>query len=202
MAASVTAYEDAAAAFLQKYRLGSKVYGDEIIAFAQNHANGLANDLLVGDKTKQMTAIRRHLNSGASSRSFAEDERYYIDVIDAKRKVFAVRKLADYVQNKATLAFSKSTKAALAPIQSSRREIDDLKLEELDEDQRKELETRTAEFTTLEVPLKKLYNEQAIERFVGRLLTNGQTREQALQLVKLLGMMTLEVKLIEMTSAE
>src|SRR5262245_9377388 len=97
-------YEDAAAAFLQEYPLGTKVRGEEIIAWSQDHADGLASDLLIGDDSKKLTALRRHLNSGAASRRFAEDERFVIDVSDAKRKVFVVRKLAEYVSGKAAQA--------------------------------------------------------------------------------------------------
>src|SRR5215831_9126603 len=112
--ASINQYEDAAAAFLQQFPLGTKVGGEDIVNFATEHANGLAPDLLIGDGSKQLASLRRHLNSGGSSRSFAEDERFYIETLDAKRKMFVIRRFADHVQAKAALVFSKSTKAALA----------------------------------------------------------------------------------------
>lgn len=198
--ADFTGYEDAAAAFLQQYPPGTKVLGEDVIAFARDHANGLASDLLIGNDGKKLLAILRHLNAGGASRRFAEEERFRIVTIDAKRKIYTIRRLADHVQVKAMQVFGKSTKAALAPIASSRKEIDDLKLEELEQEQRQELETRKVEYTKLEVPLKKLYNEQAVERWVTRLVARGHTPEKAAQLIQDLGMMKLEMKLIELTS--
>lgn len=200
--ADFTGYEDAAAAFLQQFPLGTKVSGEEIIVFAEEHRNGLTADLLIGGDGKKLSSLRRHLNAGGASRRFAEDERFYILTSDAKRKIFTVRRLADHVQSKASAVFSKTAKGALAPIKLSRKEIDDLKLEELDDDQRQELEAKRVEYTKLEVPLKKLLNATAIERWTDRLVSKGYSPQQATQLIKDMGSMQLEMKLIAMTSPD
>lgn len=197
---SFVKYEDAAAAFLQSYPLDALVRGEEILTWAQDHADGLANDLLIDDDSKKLSALRRHLNSGGASRSFAEDERFVIDVTDAKRKIFKVRKLADHVHDKATMAFGKSVTGALSPIKSSKRAIEDIKLDELDEPDRQALEARMNELTSLQTPLKKLFNNQTIERWVFRLEARGYTKEQARNLVELLPTLRREMKLIEATS--
>src|SRR5262245_19029524 len=79
--------ENAAAAFLQAFPLGTEVSGAQIIAWAQDHA-GLASDLLVIGDDKKLLSLRRHLNTGPSR--LAEGERFQIEVIDGKRKVFKV----------------------------------------------------------------------------------------------------------------
>jgi hypothetical protein len=94
--ANLAKYEDAAAAFLQAYPLGTRVHGEEIVAWAADHADGLASDLLLDNDGMKLNALRRHLNSGGASRRFAEAERFYIDVTDAKHKVFAIRRLVDH----------------------------------------------------------------------------------------------------------
>jgi energy-coupling factor transporter ATP-binding protein EcfA2 len=193
-------YEDAAAAFLQQFPLETKVRGEDIITFAKDHANGLANDLLIGDDSKKLSAVRRHLNSGGASRSFAEEERFYIDVSDAKRNIYVIRKLADHVHDKATMAFGKSVNGALSPINTSKRAIEDIKLEELDEADRNALEARMNELTALQTPLKKLFHSQTIERWVFRLEARGYSKEQARNLVELLPTLTQELKLIKATS--
>jgi len=193
-------YEDAAASFLQQHPLESKVRGEDIITFARDHANGLASDLLVGDDSKKVSALRRHLNSGGASRSFAEEERFCIDVSDAKRKIFVVRKLADYVHDKATAAFGKSVHGALMPINNSKKAIEDIKLDELDEDQREALEARMNELTAIQVPLKKLFNDQTIKRWTFRLEQKGYSKEQARNLVELLPTLSKEMKLLKATS--
>jgi len=193
-------HKDAAAAFLQDYPLGTKVRGEEIIAWAQDHADGLASDLLIGDDGKKLSALRRHLNSGAASREFAEAERYVIDIEDAKRKVFVIRQLAEFIDRKSTVTFSKSVNGALAPIKASQRAIDDLKLDELDEDLRKSLEQHRKEQEAAFAPMKRFLNQQAIDRWVLRLEADGYTKDQALALMKRLPTYQQEMKILRATS--
>jgi hypothetical protein len=192
-------YEDAAAAFLQKYPLGTKVRGEDIIAWAETHANGLASDLLIDDDSKKLGALRRHLNTGAASRSFAEDERFVIDVNDAKRKVFTVCRLADYVHAKSEMAFTKSVSGALSPLKQSQKAIEDIKTEELEDAERIALENRMQELVSTMTPLRKVLNEASVNRYVLVLESNGYSKEQALNLVELLPQMQREIKLINST---
>jgi len=193
-------HKDAAAAFLQAYPLGTKVRGEEIIAWAHDHSDGLASDLLIGDEGKKLSALRRHLNSGAASREFVEAERYVIDIEDAKRKVFVVRNLAEFVNIRSAATFSKSVNGAIAPIKAQQKAIDDIKLEELDEDLRKELEQHKKEADVALAPIKKLFNQQAIDRWVLRLEADGYTKEQALALMKRLPTYQREMKILRATS--
>jgi hypothetical protein len=193
-------FEDAAATFLQTYPLGTKVRGEEIITWAEAHADGLKSDLLIDDDGKKLSALRRHLNAGAASRSFKEDERFVIDVSDAKRKVFVVRRLADYVHDKATAAFGKSVNGALSPLNGSIKAIEDIDLTDLDNDDRKALEQRMNELTTIQTPLKKLFNDQTIERWVFRLEAKGYSKQQARDLVELLPTLQREMKILRATT--
>lgn len=198
--ASIDKYTDAAAAFLQTYPIDTKVRGEEIITWAENHSDGLASDLLIDDSGKKLSALRRHLNAGAASRSFAETERYIVDVLDAKRRIFVIRKLADYVHDKATAAFGKSVSGALSPIETSRKAIEDIKQEELDDADREALQARMNELTAIQTPLKKLFNNQTIERWVFRLEAQGYTKEQARTLIEVLPTLQREMKLLKVTS--
>jgi len=192
--------EDAAAAFLQDHPLGTKVRGEDIITWSQDHADGLASDLLIDDDGKKLSALRRHLNSGAASRRFAEEERFVIDVSDAKRKVFVVRKLAEHVADKAAVAHLKSANGAIAPYRTSMKAIDDIKLEELDQDLRKELEQHRSEMTVAFAPMKKLFYDQAIDRWILRLEADGYTKEQARALIQRLPTYQREMKILKATS--
>jgi hypothetical protein len=198
--ASLMKYEDAAAAFLQVYPLGTKVRGEEIIAWATAHSDGLASDLLIDDDTKRLSALRRHLNTGASSRSFAEDERFVINISDAKRKIFTVQRLADHVHDKAAAAFDRSVTSAMSPLKASLKAVEDIKLDELDDEDRAELEARVDELTKLQTPLKSLFKAQTVERWVLRLEAKGYSRDQALNIVELLPTLRREMKLIESLS--
>jgi len=198
--ASFTKFEDTAASFLQAYPIGAKVRGEEILDWATQHANGLAADLAIDRDDKKLLAVRRHINSGAASRNFVEAERFYIDVEDAKRKTFAVIRLADHVQSKATAAFGKSVSAALSPIKSSIASIDDLKLDQLSDQDRKTLEERMTELIDILTPLKKVFHEKTIERWVLRLVARGYTKEQAHNLIELLPTLRRELKLIDQTT--
>jgi hypothetical protein len=81
-----------ATAFLQSYPIGTTVQGDEIVAWARDHADGLiASDLLIDRPSFQLSALRRHLNMGGAR--VADAERFSIDIVDSVRKVFVVRAL-------------------------------------------------------------------------------------------------------------
>jgi hypothetical protein len=195
--ASFTQYEDAAAAFLQVFPLGTKVRGEEIVAWATDHSDGLAGDLLIDDDSKRLSALRRHLNAGGSSRGFAESERFVIDVSDAKRKVFTIRRLADHVHDKAAAAFDKQVIGAISPGETAIRAIEDIKLEELDDAERAELELRRKELAGVLVPIKNVFKEQATERWIMRLEARGVAREAAVKAVGLIPQLHREMALIE-----
>jgi hypothetical protein len=77
-----------AVAFLQSYPIGTTVQGDEIVAWARDHADGLiASDLLISHSAFQLSALRRHLNTGGTRCGF------FLEVVDNKRKIFVVRAL-------------------------------------------------------------------------------------------------------------
>lgn len=196
----LTKFENTAAAFIQVYPIGTEVHGDELVEWARNHANGLATDLLIADEGKKLSALRRHINSGASSRNFAESERFYVEITDAKRRSYRVTRLLDHVQVKAATAFGKSARAALAPITSSQRALKDVKMVELTPEERKVCETQMNDLINLQVPLKKIYHEVVVERWVARLEAKGYSRAQALALTEILGSLRAEMKLMTLTS--
>jgi hypothetical protein len=194
---STTRYEDAAHVFLQSYPVGTTVRGEEIVTWAHDHANGLKHDLLLEDPGMVVNALRRHLNQGGASRSFAEDERFYVDVVDSRRKVFIVRSLADYTQQKAGAAFGKSARGAISPLEQAQKALNDIKLEELDEEQRKAMEFQIQANIATQVPLRKVLSEQAVERCVLRLEAQGYTKEQARTLIEVIPRVEPDMKLIK-----
>lgn len=195
-------YEDAAAAFLQAYPLDTKVPGEEIIAWAEGHANGLASDLLIDNEGKKLSALLRHLRSGGASRSFKEDERFYVEVEDAKRSVFKVRRLADYVYDKSTVAFAKSVSGALSPLKQSQKAIDDIDKKNVSAQERLALETRVQELIDTMVPIRKTFHDGAVNRWVLRLEARGYTRTQAESILEILPTLQRELRLISKTRDE
>jgi hypothetical protein len=83
-----------AAVFLQSYPIGAVVSGDEIVAWAHEHADGpIASDLLVGHRSQMLGSLRRHLNMGGAS--LPEVECFYIAAVEGERDVFVVCALAE-----------------------------------------------------------------------------------------------------------
>jgi HAMP domain-containing protein len=197
--ATLNRYEDVAAAFLAEFPIGTVVGAEEIDKFANDRKDGLAADLLVDDVTRRISSVRRHLNSGASSRSFAESDRYYIDVEDAKNKTFVVKALAAHVFAKAELAFSKSVTGALSPLKLAQRELENTKTRELTPEQRAAFEAKCEEIIETMQPIKQVLGEQTIERFTKRLVAQGYSKQQARDLVELLPQLKREMRLIAAT---
>jgi len=189
-------YEDAAQAFLQDFPIDTTVRGDEIVKWAHDHKDGLASDLLIDNPTKKLSALRRHLNAGASSRSFDESERYVLEVIDAKRKIFMVRRLVDHVGQKADAAFGKSIFGCINPLKNARAELEDVKVEELDDNQRRMVEAKLNEIIETQTPIKKMLGEQMVARLKTRLIARGFSEEAARTWLELLPTMGREIKLL------
>lgn len=199
MTVSSALYENAAVTFRQTYPIGTTVRGEEIIAFAQYHSNGLASDLLIEHPGKKLSAIRRHLNAGGSSRSFAETDRFVVSTVDAKREIYEVISFAEHARRQGDLAFGKSINGALSPLRQTQRVINDVKLEELDEAQRTAFETLMEETIETLVPVAKVLGEQAVTRWVHRLEARGYTELQARNLVEVLPELQREIRQIKKT---
>jgi hypothetical protein len=178
-AMSIAKYEDAAQAFLQAHPVGSTVRADQIITWAHDHADGLASDLLVDDTSKKLSALRRHLNTGATSLNLAETDRFYLDVTDAKRGLFIVREYAEYVERKAEGSFGKAVKGALAPFRQSAKAYASVKLEALDDDRRAQIEAKIKENADTYIPFQKVCSEQVVGVATRKLMAKGCTKEQA-----------------------
>jgi hypothetical protein len=194
-------YEEAASAFREGYPIGSTVRGSDIITWAKEHGNGLSNDLKVVGLSKQLNSLRRHLNAGGASRSFAEEERFVLAVEDAKREIFLVQSLAEYVHQKAEESFGKSVRGAMSPLRSAKSSIGDIKLEELPEDKRKALELQLQEIVETAEPLRKVLSDQCIKKFVHKLEAKGYSNKQARDLIEIMPQMQKLQKLLNITSS-
>ncbi len=181
---ALSKYEDAAAAFIVAHPAGTPVGPDRLVNWAAGHANGLQTDLLIGDPDKRVSALRRHLNNGGASRNLTEDQRFYIVVEDAKRKMMRVQSLADRAKEQADQAFGKSVIGAITPIKRSQKAIDDIKLEELTNDKRHELEDMLKELVETAAPLRTLLSAQVINHWSKKLEAKGYTRQQARDMIE------------------
>jgi hypothetical protein len=184
--AELSKYEDAAKAFLKKHPLGSVVTPEKVLDWAEKFGDGLASDMLVSDPSKKISALRRHLNDGAASRNLAEANRFHLAIEDAKRKTMRVVSLADHVKQQADQAIDKSIVGALSPINRSQKAIDDIKLEEVEnEELRQELERQLAEMVEAAVPLKRVLSQQLQNHWIGKLEAKGLSRQEAQRLIEM-----------------
>jgi hypothetical protein len=98
------------------------------------------------------------------------------------------------------MAFGKSVNGGISPLRSSLKAIEDIKKDELEPDQRAELERDYEETINMMTPLRKLLNSVAVDRWVLRLESKGYTKEQARNLVELIPMFQREMKILKQTS--
>jgi len=194
---ALSKYEDAAKAFLDDHPIGTIVRAEKMLEWAAEKGNGLASDLLIDDANKRVSAIRRHLNSGGSSRNFSEASRFIVEVEDAKRKTFRVRRLFDYVGAQADVAFNKAAKGALAPLKRSKRALEDIKSEELDDDEQKAWEAWTLDITESVRPFGQLISDRVYQRAIKRLEAKGFTKEHARLWLDIVPQLAADVKLIK-----
>jgi hypothetical protein len=193
-------YEDSAQAFLQAYPVGSVVTADAMLTWATHYGNGLAMDLLLDDPGKKLSAIRRHLNQGASSRNLAEEKRFYLIIEDPRRKTVRVERLAAHVNRQAEEAFGKSVTGALNPLRQSERAISDIKTEELEADEQQALEEQAEALIKTMQPLRMLFSEQVQTRWVAKLEAKGFTPDQARSLAEFLPTLQKYQKLLKVTT--
>jgi hypothetical protein len=176
------AFQETSQAFLANHPVGSTVTDADILAFAKNKKNGLANDLLHPDPRKQVMSVRRHVNLGGSSTALAEGERFAI-VPGAGHGYWLVVSFADHALAKAGDTFNRSLNGALLPLKRSKDTLGALKLEELTGQQKKLAEDRLKEIERAGQAVAKVYSAEHIERWVDRFEGTGLTREQAITLL-------------------
>jgi hypothetical protein len=197
--ATLSKYEDSAQVFLEHHPVGSVVTADALLEWAAAYGDGFASDLLLDDPAKQLSAVRRHLNHGASSRNHAEDRRFYLNLVDAKRKTVQVEPLAQHVSRQAEVAFQKSITGAINPLKQTKKAIADLKLQELDDEQRQVLEEQVEYLTNSIPPLKAVLDAQTTSRMVSKLEAKGYPPEQAQHLIAAMPILLPFQKLLKAT---
>lgn len=183
---ALSKYEDAATAFLKAHPIGTTVTPDRMVSWATEHADGLDTDLLIGDPDKRLSALRRHLNNGASSRNLPEEKRFYLVIEDAKRKTMLVQSLVERTKEQADIAFDKSLRGAMSPITQSQRAIEDHKLEELSSEDREELEAILSELVESQQPLRNVLSQRNIDVYAKKLIAKGYSQQQAGDLLELM----------------
>jgi hypothetical protein len=180
-------YEGVAQAFVARFPIGSRVTAVEILEWAKTLQNGhrLAPDLAEDEPRKQVSKIRLHLNDGAGVKSahVAEDQRFFIDVIDAAAGIYFVRPFHEHAEIKCTEAFGKSVLGALNPLRSSVKVVDSVKLDELNVNQRTALEAGRGMLEELQTPMRALLNGHINRHMVATLTARGYTREQARDMI-------------------
>jgi hypothetical protein len=188
----ISAFENIAQSFLADHPIGTQVTGERMVNWVQQKANGhvIGADLNIPDPRKKLATIRRHLNEGARTQNVSQDRRYVITVEDARRATYNVVDYARYGHTKAIEAFVRSTGAAVAPINSAMRILDDQKLEELSAEKQSELNRDRSDLQAIKDPIRQLYMAETERRMVTALIAEGQTEAQARALLK--GLSTIE----------
>jgi hypothetical protein len=177
----VSAYDDIAQVFLSDHPIGTALTSERLLNWVQQRADGhiLRSDLNIADAHKKLTALRRHLNQGARTQNVAEDRRFIITIIDAKRGALSIMSLADHAHRQATEAWVRSAGAAIAPINSALRRLDDIKVDELPDERQREIVKDRENLEADKGPISQVYIEQADRRMVTALIERGNTEQQA-----------------------
>jgi hypothetical protein len=177
----VSSYDDIAQVFLTDHPVGTALTSERLLAWVEQHANGhiLRSDLSIPDPHKKLTALRRHLNQGARTQNVAEDRRFIIMSVDPKRGALSIMSLAEHAHRQATQAWVRSAGAAIAPINSALRRLEDIKVDELPDELHREIVKDRENLEADKEPIRQVYLEQADRRMVTALIDRGNTEQQA-----------------------
>lgn len=179
--AELSKYENVAQDFLKEFPIGTDLTAERLLKWLEQKANGhiIGSDLSIEDPRRKLSAVRRHLNEGARSQNVAEDHRFVLQVTDAKRGRFAVVSYMQHAHMTAAQAFLRSAGGAMAPIKGAYGILEDIKVEELSDDEKQQVDRDRKNLEALKEPLQKMYNDEADRRMVGALVDRGQTEQQA-----------------------
>jgi hypothetical protein len=181
----VSNYEGAATALLRIYPIGTYIRIDELFDFAEQHADGLAADNVIDSVAKKFGSLRRHLNDGGASRNFPEPERFVLEVTDTRNKTLLVRSLTDHAVKLAATAVDRSAIAGVKPLKAAKQKIDDVKIEDLSDQRREEIELiRKYAAEDLEQHVRSS-TALVTNHYANMMLTSGlaSTKEHAVRLI-------------------
>lgn len=184
MPLALSQWEGTAQAFLTQFPLGTIVGGDEVLAFAEDHENGLAADLLIGDPAKRLNTIKRHINHGAASRNFSEAERFILAVEDVKHKTFLVQKFSEYYTEFAKDGIDKSVSGAMSPLNSRIRGLESVKKEELPAEEQEAMEKEMQELVGFQQSAKPFLSAQVTAHYIRQLTAGGMSEEEATRMLQ------------------
>jgi hypothetical protein len=178
---STEEHENIAQLLLDEHPFGTVVTAERLLSWTEQNADShtIKEDLRIDDSRRKLAALRRHYNEGARSQNVSEDRRYFLDVEDAKRGRFIIRPYADYAHERAGQAFMRSAGAAIAPINSAMKVLDDVKADELPADKKEKISNDRQNLEAIREPVSRCYREEADRRIVATLVYNGQSAEQA-----------------------
>lgn len=202
MSSDVSKYEDIGQSFLADHPIGTVVTASKLLQWVADHADGalLKVDLAILDPTKRLAAVRRHLNDGGRSDALAEDQRFQVQIDDAKRKTIVVRAHADIAKEKANGAIGKSILGALNPLKHGTKAIDAVKLEELPEIEQKVFEEARANMEAMENAIKPTLAQEVDRIWVARMKQMGIADNVARKIRESLPVITQMQKLLRATS--
>jgi hypothetical protein len=191
---STDKYLPAAHAFQKAYPIGSKLDTRELNRFAQQHENGLAADLLIGDPKKVTSALLRHLNLGAGHPDLADQ--YRIEVTDKDYGRLSVISLVEHVNRNAKMAVYDSSSAAMRSLDRNLKAIERLNCDDLDAEMAAEIELRRKEVEATAATQRKASVTILTDLFVLRLVHQGRSEADARALINALPSLSRELKLL------
>jgi hypothetical protein len=97
----MTKLREVGRAFFAQHPVGTVIAAIQMLKWVEEHGGEsyLKTDLLVSSVSKQLSAIRRHLNYAGASRDLAEASRFCVAFTDRKHTGFVVRNLRSPAQS-------------------------------------------------------------------------------------------------------
>src|SRR5262245_11816846 len=171
--AALSRYENAARAFLKAFPIGSDIAAEEMLDWAQEHADGLAADMLISEPGKRISSVRRHLNDGGASRNLAESDRFYIEWKDKEDKTFVILAFHAYQSDKADNALGAAMVGALRPFEKAQQGLKRIRPEDLDDETAKAIRQKMADIVENAKPLRDVFSQRWNQQCIGRLVAKG-----------------------------
>ena len=160
MARRLSPYEDLIPDFLVQFPIGSNVTGGALVRFVEDKApedHPIKDDL---DEDNPVAVIKRHIAHGAHSDSLPEAQRFVFVTVDAKRQLYSIKALSKHGLALASGSLLASVTAAMKPFKSATNSIDIVKVDELTDEDRDELEAARKLVEARKQPVAGVYMTQ------------------------------------------
>lgn len=178
---TVSNHEEIGQEFLVDHPIGTIVSAGSMQTWVKEHANGsmIGDDLHISDPARRIAALRRHLNDGGASSNLDQENRFVLEIEDARAKTFVVRRHSDVAHAKATDAIGKSVMQAMSPLRAGERAVDAVKLDELPDIERKALEMARENVAAMKAAIRPTFEQEVDRIWIAEMARRGIPAEIA-----------------------